>query len=212
VSERAAYLRDGAAIYQRSFAIIRAEADLSRFSDDEADVAVRMIHACGQVELAQHIVFGGDLVAAARGALAAGAPIFCDSQMVVHGITRARLPARNDVICTLNDPRVPTLAQARGTTRSAAALDFWLDRLAGAVVAIGNAPTALFRLLELIDCGAAKKPAAIVGIPVGFVGAVESKAMLADNPRGVPFVTVRGRVGGSAITAAAINALARAGL
>lgn len=212
MSERATYLNDGAAIYQRSFAIIRAEADLSWFSSDEADVAVRMIHACGQVELAQHIVFGGDLVAAARGALAAGAPIFCDSQMVAHGITRARLPARNDVICTLDDPRVPALAQARGTTRSAAALDFWLDRLAGAVVAIGNAPTALFRLLELIDAGAGKKPAALVGIPVGFVGAAESKAMLADNSRGVPFVTVRGRIGGSAITAAAINALARAGL
>jgi precorrin-8X/cobalt-precorrin-8 methylmutase len=212
VSERATYLHDGAAIYQRSFAIIRAEADLSRFSADEADIAVRMIHACGQVELAQRIVFSGDLVAAARGALAAGAPIFCDSQMLAHGVTRARLPARNDVICTLNDPRVPALAQQYGTTRSAAALDFWLDRLAGAVVAIGNAPTALFRLLELIDSSTAKKPAAIVGIPVGFVGAAESKAMLADNSRGVPFVTVRGRIGGSAITAAAINALARAGL
>ena len=211
MAERATYLHDGAAIYQRSFAIIRAEADLSRFSPDEADVAVRMIHACGQVEAARHIVFGGDLVAAARGALAAGAAIFCDSQMVAHGITRARLPARNDVMCTLNDPRVPALAQARGTTRSAAALDFWLDRLGGAVVAIGNAPTALFRLLELIDSGA-EKPAAIVGIPVGFVGAAEAKAMLAENPRGVPFVTVRGRAGGSAITAAAINALARAGL
>jgi precorrin-8X/cobalt-precorrin-8 methylmutase len=212
MSERAAYLRDGAAIYRRSFAIIRAEADLSRFSDAEADIAVRMIHACGQVELAAHIVFGGDLVAAARGALAVGAPIFCDSEMVAHGMTRARLPARNAVICTLNDPRVPALAQQRGTTRSAAALDFWLDRLSGAVVAIGNAPTALFRLLELIDSGAAKKPAAIVGIPVGFVGAAEAKAMLADNSRGVPFVTVRGRVGGSAITAAALNALARAGI
>jgi precorrin-8X/cobalt-precorrin-8 methylmutase len=211
MSERAAYLHDGAAIYQRSFAIIRAEADLSRFSDDQAEIAVRMIHACGQVELAQHITCGGDLVAAARGALAAGAPIFCDSEMVAHGITRARLPARNAVICTLNDPRVPALAQQRGTTRSAAALDLWLDRLAGAVVAIGNAPTALFRLLELIDSGAAK-PAAIVGIPVGFVGAAEAKAMLADNSRGVPFVTVRGRIGGSAITAAAINALARVGI
>jgi precorrin-8X/cobalt-precorrin-8 methylmutase len=211
MSERASYLQDGTAIYRRSFAIIRAEADLSRFSDDQAEIAVRMIHACGQVELASHIVFGGDLVAAARGALAAGAPIFCDSEMVAHGITRARLPARNAVICTLNDPRVPALAQQRGTTRSAAALDLWLDRLAGAVVAIGNAPTALFRLLELIDSGAAK-PAAIVGIPVGFVGAAEAKAMLADNSRGVPFVTVRGRIGGSAITAAAINALARAGI
>jgi precorrin-8X/cobalt-precorrin-8 methylmutase len=211
MAERATYLTDGAAIYARSFAIIRAEVDLSRFSDDEAEIAVRMIHACGQVELAPHIVFGGDLVAAARGALTAGAPVFCDSEMVAHGITRARLPARNDVICTLNDPRVPALAQRRGTTRSAAALDFWIDRLTGAVVAIGNAPTALFRLLELIDSGA-KAPAAIIGIPVGFVGAAESKAMLIDNPRGVPFVTVRGRAGGSAITAAAINALARAGI
>jgi precorrin-8X/cobalt-precorrin-8 methylmutase len=211
MADRAAYLRDGAAIYQRSFAIIRAEADLSRFSPEEAEIAVRMIHACGQVELAQHIAFGGELVAAARGALIAGAPVFCDSEMVVHGITRARLPARNDVIRTLNNPRAAALAEERGTTRSAAALDLWRDRLAGAVVAIGNAPTALFRLLELIDSGAAK-PAAIIGIPVGFVGAAESKAKLAENSRGVPFVTVRGRVGGSAITAAAINALARAGL
>jgi precorrin-8X/cobalt-precorrin-8 methylmutase len=211
MSEPAAYLREGAAIYQRSFAIIRAEADLSRFSPDEADVAVRMIHACGQIELASHIVFGGAVVAAARGALAAGAPIFCDSEMVAHGITRARLPARNAVVCTLNDARAAALAQENGTTRSAAALDLWRDRLAGAVVAIGNAPTALFRLMELIDSGAGK-PAAIVGIPVGFVGAAESKAMLVENPRGVPFVTVRGRIGGSAITAAAINALARAGI
>jgi precorrin-8X/cobalt-precorrin-8 methylmutase len=211
MAERTAYLRDGAAIYARSFAIIRGEAELARFSADQAEIAVRMIHACGQVELAPHIVFGGDLVAAARAALATGAPIFCDSEMVAHGITRARLPAGNAVICTLNDPRVPALAQQRGTTRSAAALDLWLDRLAGAVVAIGNAPTALFRLLELIDAGA-PKPVAIVGIPVGFVGAAESKAMLADNPRGVPFVTVRGRIGGSAITAAAINALARAAI
>ncbi len=210
MSEPATYLREGAAIYQRSFAIIRAEADLSRFSASEADIAVRMIHACGQIELAQHIAFGGDVVAAARGALAAGAPIFCDSEMVAHGITRTRLPVRNAVICTLNDPRVPALAQQHGTTRSAAALDLWLDRLAGAVVAIGNAPTALFRLLELID-GGAPKPAAIVGIPVGFVGAAEAKATLIENPRGVPFVTVHGRLGGSAITAAAVNALARAG-
>jgi precorrin-8X/cobalt-precorrin-8 methylmutase len=209
--EPATYLRDGTAIYQRSFAIIRAEADLARFCADEADVAVRMIHACGQVELAPHIVFGGDLVGAARRALAAGAPIFCDSEMVAHGVTRARLPASNAVVCTLNDPHAVALAQQNGTTRSAAALDLWLDRLGGAVVAIGNAPTALFRLLELID-GGAPKPAAIVGIPVGFVGAAESKAMLMENPRGVPFVTVRGRTGGSAITAAAINALARAGI
>ena len=211
MSERAAYLRDGAAIYERSFAIIRAEADLSRFSAEETDVAVRMIHACGQVEAAQHIVFGGNLVAAARGALSAGAPIFCDAEMVAHGITRARLPARNEVICTLNDPRVADLAAHGGTTRSAAALDLWLDRLAGAVVAIGNAPTALFRLLDLLDAGA-PKPAAILGVPVGFVGAAESKQALAADPRGVPFLIVRGRIGGSAMTAAAVNALARPGL
>jgi precorrin-8X/cobalt-precorrin-8 methylmutase len=210
MSERA-YLRDGAAIYERSFAIIRAEADLSRFSAEQAEVAVRMIHACGAVEAAQHIVFGENLVAAARDALAAGAPILCDAEMVAHGITRARLPARNEVICTLNDPRVPDLARQLDTTRSAAALDLWHDRLAGAVVAIGNAPTALFRLLDLIDAGA-PKPAAILGIPVGFVGAAESKEALAADPRGVPFLIVRGRIGGSAMTAAAVNALARPGL
>jgi precorrin-8X/cobalt-precorrin-8 methylmutase len=210
MSERA-YLRDGAAIYQRSFAIIRAEADLSRFAAEEADVAVRMIHACGAVEAAQHIVFGPNLVAAGRRALEAGAPIFCDAEMVTHGIARARLPAGNAVICTLNDPRVPDLAKQLGTTRSAAALDLWRDRLAGAVVAIGNAPTALFRLLDLIDAGA-PKPAAILGIPVGFVGAAESKDALAADPRGVPFLIVRGRIGGSAMTAAAVNALARPGL
>jgi precorrin-8X/cobalt-precorrin-8 methylmutase len=211
MSERGAYLRDGAAIYERSFAIVRAEADLSRFSAEETDIAVRMIHACGQVDTARHIVFGGNLVAAARAALAAGAPILCDAQMVAHGITRARLPARNEVICTLNDPRTAALAQRNQTTRSAAALDLWLDRLGGAVVAIGNAPTALFRLLDMIDAGA-PKPAAILGIPVGFVGAAEAKAALAENPRGVPFLVVRGRVGGSAMTAAAMNALARPGL
>ncbi len=211
MSERAAYLRDGTAIYERSFAIIRAEADLSRFSAEEADVAVRMIHACGAVEAAQNIVFGPHFVAAARAALAGGAPILCDAQMVAHGITRARLPADNEVICTLRDPRVPTLAEKLGTTRSAAALDLWVDRLAGSVVAIGNAPTALFRLLEIIDAGA-PKPAAILGIPVGFVGAAEAKDALAADPRGVPFLIVRGRMGGSAMTAAAVNALARAGL
>jgi precorrin-8X/cobalt-precorrin-8 methylmutase len=205
------YLRDGTAIYQRSFAIIRAEADLSRFSDEEADVAVRMIHACGQVDMARSIVFGGGLVAAARGALAAGAPIFCDAEMVAHGVTRARLPANNDVICTLNDPRTAALAAKKATTRSAAALDLWADRLAGSVVAIGNAPTALFRLLEMLAAGA-PKPAAILGIPVGFVGAAESKEALAADPHEVPFLIVRGRMGGSAMTAAAINALARAGI
>jgi precorrin-8X/cobalt-precorrin-8 methylmutase len=211
MAERAAYLRDGTAIYERSFAIIHAETDLTRFSADEAEIAVRMIHACGQVDVAAHIVFGGDLVGAARGALAGGAPILCDAEMVARGITRARLPANNEVICTLNDPHTATLAVSNATTRSAAALDLWLPRLAGAVVAIGNAPTALFRLLDLIGAGA-PKPAAILGIPVGFVGAAESKAALAENPRGVPFLIVRGRIGGSAMTAAAVNALARAGL
>jgi len=211
MSDRHAYLRDGAAIYQRSFAIIRAEADLSGFSAEEADVVVRMIHACGVVEAAANIVFGGNLVAAARGALAAGAPILCDAEMVAHGVTRARLPASNEVICTLNDARVAALAKQHATTRSAAAIELWGDRVSGAVVAIGNAPTALFHLLDLIDSGA-PKPAAILGIPVGFVGAAESKAALAANSRGVPFLTVRGRMGGSAMTAAAVNALARAGL
>ena len=205
------YLRDGAAIYQRSFAIIRAEADLSRFSDAEADVAVRMLHACGVVELARNIVFADGVVTAARQALHAGAAILCDSEMVSHGVTRARLPADNAVICTLRDPAVPALAEKRGTTRSAAALELWLDRLEGAVVAIGNAPTSLFRLLEMLDEGA-PRPAAILGIPVGFVGAAESKEALIANPRGIPFIAVRGRVGGSAMTAAAVNGLARAGL
>jgi len=206
-----AYLRDGNAIYERSFAIIRSEADLSRFSPDEAGIVVRMIHACGQVEAARHIMFGEGLVAAARDALTSGAPILCDAEMVAHGIMRARLPALNDVVCTLRDPRVPVLADKIGTTRSAAALELWADRLAGAVVAIGNAPTALFRLLELLDAGV-PKPSAILGIPVGFVGAAESKDALAANSRGVPFLVVRGRMGGSAMTAAAVNALARPGL
>jgi precorrin-8X/cobalt-precorrin-8 methylmutase len=210
MAERHAYLRDGAAIYERSFAIIRGEADLSHFSAEEADVAVRMIHACGVVEAARHIVFGHGLVAAARAALTQGAPILCDAEMVAHGITRARLPARNDVVCTLRDARVAALAEKLGSTRSAAALELWADRLAGAVVAIGNAPTALFRLLELLDAGA-PKPAAILGIPVGFVGAAESKDALADDSRGVSFLIVRGRMGGSAMAAAAVNALARAG-
>jgi precorrin-8X/cobalt-precorrin-8 methylmutase len=211
MAERAAYLRDGNAIYQRSFAIIRAEADLSRFSAAEAEVAVRMIHACGVVEAAPHIMFGGNVVAVARHALAGGAPILCDAEMVAHGITRARLPARNDVICTLNDPRVREIAEQSGTTRSAAALELWRERLAGAVVAIGNAPTALFRLLDLIDEGA-PLPAAIIGMPVGFVGAAEAKDALAADPRGIPFAIVRGRMGGSAMTAAAVNAMARPGL
>jgi precorrin-8X/cobalt-precorrin-8 methylmutase len=205
------YLRDGAAIYERSFAIIRAEADLSRFTDDEADIVVRMIHACGQVEAAQSIDFAPNLVTAAREALKRGAPILCDAEMVAHGVTRSRLPAGNEVICTLRDPRVPNLAEKLGTTRSAAALELWRDRLEGSVVAIGNAPTALFRSLEMLDAGA-PKPAAIVGIPVGFVGAAESKDALAQNPHDVPYLIVRGRMGGSAMAAAAINALARPGL
>ncbi len=211
MAERAPYLRDGKAIYERSFAIIRAEADLARFSAEEADVAVRMIHACGVVEAARDIVFGGNVVEAAREALGTGAPILCDAEMVAHGITRARLPKRNEVICTLNDSRVPVLAGKHGTTRSAAAVELWINQLGGAVVAIGNAPTALFRLLDLLD-GDAPKPAAILGIPVGFVGAVEAKEALAAAPRGVPFLTVRGRMGGSAMTAAAVNAMARPGL
>jgi precorrin-8X/cobalt-precorrin-8 methylmutase len=206
-----AYLRDGAAIYQRSFTIIRAEADLSRFSADEAEIAVRMIHACGLVEAAAHVAFGKNLVSTARRALNAGAPILCDAEMVAHGITRSRLPANNDVICTLRDSRVPDLAEKLKATRSAAALELWAERMAGAIVAIGNAPTALFRLLELLDTGA-PKPAAILGIPVGFVGAAESKEALAADSRGVPFLIVRGRMGGSAMTAAAVNALARPGL
>ena len=205
------YLRDGTLIYERSFAIIRAEADLSRFSEEEADVAVRMVHACGAVEAAENFVFADGVVTAARRALRAGAAILCDSEMVSHGITRARLPARNPVICTLRDPAVPALAEKLGTTRSAAALELWADRLEGAVVAIGNAPTCLFRLLDMLDETAAR-PAAILGIPVGFVGAVESKEALIANPRGVPFIAVRGRIGGSAMTAAAVNGLARAGL
>ena len=205
------YLRDGAAIYQRSFAMIRAEADLARFSADEAEVAIRMIHACGLVEAAKYFLFGHGLVAAARAALARGAPVLCDAEMVAHGITRTRLPAHNEVFCGLRDPSVLTLAEKLGTTRSAAALELWRDKLAGAVVAIGNAPTALFRLLELLDAGA-PRPAAILGIPVGFVGAAESKEALAANAQRIPFLVVRGRMGGSAITAAAVNALGRAGI
>lgn len=200
------YEKDGAAIYRRSFAIIRAEADLARFAPDEETVAVRVIHACGMVEIAPDIVFSSGAAAAGRAALAAGAPILCDAQMVAHGVTRARLPARNEVICTLSDPAVPALAEKLGTTRTAAAMTLWRDTLGGAVVAIGNAPTALFRLLEMLDEGA-PKPAMVIGMPVGFVGAAESKeALLADGR--VPCVIVRGRKGGSAMTAAAVNALA----
>jgi precorrin-8X/cobalt-precorrin-8 methylmutase len=205
------YLRNGSLIYEQSFAIIRAEADLSHLSALESEVAVRMIHACGMVEAAKSFVFSSDVVRAARAALQGGAAILCDSEMVSHGITRARLPADNPVICSLRDSSVAARAAKAGTTRSAAALDLWVGRLGGAVVAIGNAPTSLFRLLEMLDEGA-PRPAAILGMPVGFVGAVESKQALIDNPRGAPFMTVRGRIGGSAMTAAAVNALARSGL
>lgn len=203
------YIRDGAAIYERSFAIIRAEADLGRFSAEEADVAVRMIHACGIVEATAHIRFSPDFVRSGRAALAAGAPILCDAEMVAHGVTRARLPAANDVVCTLRDPRTQRLAARLGTTRSAAALELWRDRLGGAVVAIGNAPTALFHLLDMLE-GGAPRPAAVIGMPVGFVGAAESKEALAAAD--LPFGVVLGRLGGSAMTAAAVNALARPGI
>ena len=205
------YIRDGNAIYQRSFEIIRSEADLGRFNADEAEVAVRMIHASGLVELSRSIEFAPGFVKSARQALQAGAPIFCDANMVVHGVTRARLPADNEVICTLRDERTPELAKELNNTRSAAALELWRDRMEGAVVAIGNAPTALFHLLNMIDAGA-PKPKAIIGMPVGFVGAVESKDALAMSDIGVPWAIVRGRLGGSAITAATINALAKSGI
>jgi precorrin-8X/cobalt-precorrin-8 methylmutase len=199
------YEHDGAAIYRRSFATIRAEADLSGLPDDVARVAVRMIHACGQVDLVDDLAFSPDVVRRAREALDAGAPVLCDAEMVASGITRRRLPKDNDVLCTLNDRRTPDLARRLGTTRTAAALELWGDRLAGAVVAIGNAPTALFHLLELVEAGG-PRPAAVLGIPVGFVGAAESKEALADSD--LEFLVVRGRRGGSAITAAAVNAIA----
>lgn len=200
------YIRDGAEIYRRSFAIIRAEADLARFSSEQEPVAVRVIHASGQVDAAPDLVFSPDFVGAARRALQSGAPILCDAKMIAGGITRARLPADNQVICTLADPAVPGLAAEIGNTRSAAALGLWKEHIAGAVVAIGNAPTALFHLLELFEAGW-PLPAAIVGMPVGFVGAAESKEALIAFGR-VPFLVARGRRGGSAMTVAAINALA----
>ena len=205
MTERA-YVRDGAEIYRRSFAIIRAESDLARFSAAEEPVAVRIIHACGMPEIARDIVMSPGFAERARQALKDGAPIFCDSRMVANGVTRARLPAGNDVFCTLDDPPAPTIAKRLDNTRSAAALDLWRERLAGSVVAIGNAPTALFRLLEMLDEGA-RPPAAVIGLPVGFVGAMESKEALAAQDA-VPFLIVRGRKGGSAMAAAAINALA----
>jgi precorrin-8X/cobalt-precorrin-8 methylmutase len=201
------YETDGAAIYQRSFAIIRAEARLDRFEAGDEKVAVRIIHASGMVEIADDIVITPGFSAAASAALRAGAPIFCDAQMVAHGITRARLPADNAVVCTLSDPRVPDLAAARRTTRTAAAVELWRAQLAGSVVVIGNAPTALFRLLEILQEPGVTPPAAIIGIPVGFVGAAESKEALVESGL-VPSVIVRGRRGGSAMAAAALNAVA----
>jgi precorrin-8X/cobalt-precorrin-8 methylmutase len=200
------YIRDGAEIYRRSFAIIRAEADLARFTREEERVAVRVIHACGMVEVAADIAFSPGAVIAGIAALDGGAPILCDARMVSNGVTRARLPADNPVICTLDDPSVAALAAKMGTTRTAAAMELWRDRLDGAVVAIGNAPTALFRLLEMLDEGV-PAPACVIGMPVGFVGAAESKEALIADGR-VPYLAVRGRKGGSAMTAAAINALA----
>ncbi|MEE3850292.1 precorrin-8X methylmutase [Gordonia sp. LSe1-13] len=200
------YLRDGAAIYRQSFATIRAESDLSSFGPDVSQVVVRMIHACGQTDLTDDVVATDGVVRAARAALNAGAPILCDASMVAAGVTRKRLPADNEVLCHLREPSLPDLAERLGTTRTAAALEFWRPRLAGSVVAIGNAPTALFALLDMIDAGA-PRPAAIVGAPVGFVGAAESCAALADRDD-LEYITVTGRRGGSAITAAAINALA----
>lgn len=202
------YIRSGDDIYRKSFAIIRAEANLDSLPADLAHVAVRLIHACGMTDIVQDLAASLGAVKAGREALALGAPIFCDSQMVANGITRKRLPANNDILCTLNHPDVPAIAQQIDNTRSAAALDLWQPQMAGAIVAIGNAPTALFRLLELLDEGA-PKPALILGFPVGFVGAAESKAELVADSRGVPFITLQGRRGGSAIAVAAVNALAK---
>jgi precorrin-8X/cobalt-precorrin-8 methylmutase len=206
MAETRGYIRDGLEIYRRSFAIIRAEADLARFNEVEERVAVRIIHACGMTEIARDIVMSPGFAERARDALLGGAAILCDSKMVANGITRTRLPVDNAVICTLDDPAVPGIARRIGNTRTAAALELWGDRLAGAVVAVGNAPTALFRLLEMLDAGAAP-PAAVIGLPVGFVGAMESKEALAADGR-LPFLIVRGRRGGSAMAVAAVNALA----
>ena len=206
MSEPLDYVRDGAEIYRRSFSIIRAEASLARFKGLEEKVAVRIIHACGMVEIADDIEMSADFAEKARAALLRGAPILCDAKMVAQGITRSRLPAKNPVICTLDDPSTPDLARKSGNTRSAAAMALWEPHLGGAVVAIGNAPTSLFRLLEMIDEGA-PAPAAVIGTPVGFVGAAESKAALVADGR-IPYLIVRGRKGGSAMAVAAINALA----
>ncbi|MFJ1702650.1 precorrin-8X methylmutase [Kitasatospora sp. NPDC088346] len=201
------YEKDGAEIYRQSFATIRAEADLAALPADVAQVAVRMIHACGMTDLVEDLVYSPGVVARAREALRAGAPILCDVNMVASGVTRKRLPAGNEVICTLTDPSVPELAARTGNTRSAAAMELWLPRLEGAVVAVGNAPTSLFRLLEMVEAGA-PRPAAVIGVPVGFIGAAESKQALAEHPAGLEHLVVRGRRGGSAMAAAAINAIA----
>ncbi|WP_312396896.1 precorrin-8X methylmutase [Stutzerimonas kunmingensis] len=201
------YIRDGQEIYRRSFATIRAETDLSAIPPDMEKLAVRVIHACGMVDIVSDLAFSTGAGAAGRAALQAGAPILCDARMVAEGITRPRLPKNNRVICTLHDDGVPGLAQALGNTRSAAALEHWREHLEGSVVVIGNAPTALFYLLEMLDAGA-PKPALIIGMPVGFIGAAESKDALAADSRGVPYVVVRGRRGGSAMAVAAVNALA----
>jgi precorrin-8X/cobalt-precorrin-8 methylmutase len=201
------YITDGAEIYRQSFAMIRAEADLARFAPEEEIVAVRMIHAAGMVGLEAFVEFSPGMAMAARAALESGAPILCDARMVSEGVTRTRLPADNAVICTLHDPQVPDLARAMGNTRSAAALELWRPHLEGAVVAIGNAPTALFHLLNMLEDPACPRPAAIIGCPVGFIGAAESKAALMEALP-VPSLIVRGRLGGSAITVAAVNALA----
>ncbi|MGQ3357350.1 MAG: precorrin-8X methylmutase [Phreatobacter sp.] len=203
---RSDHLKDGAAIYARSFAIIRAEADLARFKGVAERVAVRMIHACGMTDLAGDIVMSEDFAAAGEAALMRGAPILCDARMVANGVTPSRLPAGNRVVCTLDDPRVPGLAEAMATTRSAAAMELWRDDLRGSLVVVGNAPTSLFHLLDMLDRGA-PAPAAVIGVPVGFVGAAESKEALAADGR-VPFLIVRGRRGGSAMAAAVVNALA----
>lgn len=201
------YVTDGAEIYRRSFGAIRAEADLSILPADVSQVAVRMIHAAGQTDLPEHLAFSPGVVGACRAALRAGAPILCDSQMVASGVIRSRLPAGNDVICHMGESALTDLARERGTTKAAAAIELWLPRLEGAVVAIGNAPTALFRLLEVVrDTGIL--PAGVIGIPVGFVGAAESKQAAADNPYGLEYLVLHGRRGGSAITSAAVNAIA----
>ena len=201
------YERDGAAIYRASFATIRREADLSGVPPDLERVAVRMVHACGMTDLVDDLAWSADFAGKAAAALAAGAPVLCDSSMVAAGITRSRLPSGNDVLCTLRDPRTADLAARLGTTRTAASVELWRDRLGGALVAVGNAPTALFHLLEMVTAGA-PRPAAVIGVPVGFVGAAESKAALAEHPLRLPFLVVHGRRGGSAIASAAVNALA----